>query len=154
MMEGKLTRREPDLSDFTPNQVSLAENAMLSYLEWERGRELETILSETPLVSELYMFGGTPDWYGLIDGVPTVMDIKTGKGIYDEALYQGAAYAHLLGENGYEREPTVRVLQVGRDETEGFSERVVTDTDCYWQVFLDALKLYRSIQAAKGANNG
>src|SRR3990167_1937583 len=68
LIQAHLTKTEPDLSDFTPNQVSLAENALLSFMEWTKGRELETILSETPLVCEDCRFGGTPDWHGLIDG--------------------------------------------------------------------------------------
>ena len=45
-------------------------------------------------------YGGTPDWYGLLDGIPTVLDLKTG-GLYPEQLVQAAAYRLLLVEAGH-----------------------------------------------------
>jgi hypothetical protein len=124
MIQCHLTGEELDLSDYTPNQVSAAENAVLSFFEWEKGKELETIRSEAQLVSETHKYGGTVDWYGTINGQAALVDIKTGKAIYDEMVYQVAAYAQLLVENNYSLKE-VRILQVGRDETEGFSERVI-----------------------------
>ena len=35
-----------------------------------------------------------------------------------------------------------RILRVGRDETEGFEERVVTDTEKYFRVFQNLLEIY------------
>lgn len=150
MIAHHLGASEPDPSDYTPNQVSLAENACLSYYEWEKGKEMETILVEAQLVSEDYEYGGTIDWYGLVDGLPTLVDLKTSKALYDDHVYQLAAYRNLLWENGHTVE-TARLLQVGRSEDEGFSERVFPGPtiEPYFDVFSAALALYSAIRATK-----
>jgi hypothetical protein len=150
MIQCHLTSEELDTSDYTPNQVSTAENSVLSFLEWQKGKEMETILSEEQLVSEALGFGGTVDWYGELGTKLTLVDLKTGKAIYDEMIFQVAAYDWLLGENGYSVNE-VRVLQIGRDETEGFSERVIPAAAIgpYFEVFRAALALYNAIRASK-----
>jgi len=146
---------EPDFADHTANQRALAENAVLSFTAWRRGREMETVLAEVPLVSERYAYGGTPDWYGLVDGRRVLLDFKTGKAIYDEHLYQVAAYRGLLVENWHGVDE-VRVLQVGRDEGEGFSERVILGSaiESYWRVFLAALRVRAAIAATRRGRDG
>lgn len=150
MIAHHLGGAEPDLDDYTPNQVSLAENACLSYYEWEKGKEMVTVLVEAQLVSEGFEYGGTIDWYGTVDGVPTLVDLKTSKALYDDHVYQLAAYHNLLVENGHEVE-TARLLQVGRSEDEGFSERVYPgdSIEPYFNVFLNALGLYNAIRTTK-----
>jgi hypothetical protein len=99
------------------------------------------------LFSEKYGYGGTIDFYGLIDRLWTLKDYKTAKAIWPEHLYQVAAYRQLLEENGHKVE-AVGILQIGRDETEGFSERVITDTSREWQIFEHCLCLYNLKAAA------
>jgi len=126
--------------------IDKAENCFLSYLNWEKGHKVEPILCEAPLVSEHYGFGGTVDMYALVDGIPTIVDYKTGKAIYPEHIYQVAAYKTLIVENllaGDALPQAVRILQIGRDETEGFSEKVVADTTREWQIFEHCLAIYR-----------
>jgi hypothetical protein len=127
--------------------VDRAENSYLSYLEWEKGHKVEPKLLEQPLVSEKYGYGGTLDFYGLIDGVWTLKDFKTAKAIFPEHIYQDAAYRQLLEENGHKVE-AVGILQIGRDETEGFSEKVITNTSREWQIFKHCLALYNLRAAA------
>lgn len=124
--------------------IDKAENCFLSYLAWEKQHEVEPIACEAQLVSEKYGFGGTVDMWCRVDGVPTILDYKTGKAIYAEHIYQVAAYRYLVEENGYGVKPeAVRILQIGRDETEGFSEKVVTDTAREWELFQHCLAIYR-----------
>ncbi len=135
---------KPDLSDYTPNQIELAENSLLSYWAWEKQHKIEPIITEEPLVSEFYRYGGTPDCYCLLDSVLTLLDFKTGKAIYDEYFYQVSAYAHLLEEQG-KSVRNFRILRIGRDADEGFSEEVVSEGDRifrYWQVFEHLLAIY------------
>lgn len=150
MIAHHLGASEPDLDEYTPKQVSLAENACLSYYEWEKGKAMETILVEAQLVSEGYEYGGTIDWYGTVDGVLTLVDLKTSKALYDDHVYQLSAYRQLLTENGHDVEVS-RLLQVGRSEDEGFSERVYPgdSIEPYFNVFLGALNLYNAIRATK-----
>ena len=150
LIQCHLTARAPDISDYTPQQVSLAENAVSSFQAWARGKAVETRQTEWPLVSETHRFGGTLYWYGTVNGRPTLIDFKTGRAIYDDHVYQIAAYHQLLIENGYEVDE-VRVLQVGRSEDDGFSERVLPDPAIkpYWKVFQAALLLKGVIDATK-----
>jgi hypothetical protein len=140
----------PDLDDYSKNQISRAENSVLSFHEWAKGRKLVTFHSERLMVSEELCYGGQADWIGEIDGVTTLLDLKTGKAIYDEMLYQVAAYWNLAEE---ERQgiKEIRILQVGRSEDEGFSERIIPAASIpkYFAVFTAALHLYQTIKAAK-----
>ena len=56
-------------------------------------------------------------------------------------IFQLAAYRWLLRENGYGVD-NARILRIGRDETEGFEERAVSDLDDEFQVFLHCLNIY------------
>lgn len=127
---------------YASDLVDKAENCFLSYLQWEKQKTVKPILCEEPLVSEKYGFGGTIDFYGLIDGVLTLKDYKTAKAIYPEHLYQVAAYRQLLEENGHPV-AAVGILQIGRDETEGFSERTIADSSREWKIFEHCLALYQ-----------
>jgi hypothetical protein len=144
-----------DREAFNPEQIGLAENAVLSFYEWERinGYKMVTKHIELPLVSEACMYGETIDWYGDIDGKKWLVDIKTSKGLYPEHVYQVAAYWSLLAENGLAVDG-VRLLRVGRTEDEGFYDHVVFPPQLHeaWQVFSAALDLYRAKQKyEKGA---
>jgi hypothetical protein len=131
-----------DPKDYPKDLIDKAENCFLSYLTWEKQHKVEPILCEAPLVSDKYRYGGTVDMFARIDGVLTIVDYKTGKAIYPEHLYQVAAYRVLLEEHGYIGE-AVRVLQIGRAENEGFSEKVIDDTKVEWQIFWHCLQVYR-----------
>ena len=111
---------ELDLADYSPNEISQAENAFLKFCEWKKAHVLEPILVEKPLVSEAFRFGGTPDFYGKVDGILTLLDLKTG-GIWPEHFWQIAAYGMLLAEAGHHVDQRI-LLNIGRDETENFVE--------------------------------
>lgn len=136
-------KTKPDLSEYSPEEIDLAENAFISYLEWEKNKVIEPILLEHPMVSEIFKFGGSLDCYAKIDGVLTLCDYKTSKAIYPEHFYQVSAYLQLLYEHGHKVEQ-VRILQIGRDSTEGFSEQVknVNDMELYWKIFRSCLDIY------------
>jgi len=141
---------EPDLDDYSKHQIDRAENSVLSFHEWAKGKTLKTFHSERQMVSEQLRYGGTCDWIGEIDGVTTLLDLKTGKAIYDEMLYQVAAYWGLTQEE-HQGVKEIRILQVGRSEDEGFSERIIPAATIpkYFAVFTAALHLYETIRAAK-----
>lgn len=132
---------DPDLGDYTPNDVQVAKNSVRKYWEWANGKEIEVLEADTEMVSDAWRFGGKLDLYAKIDGRFTVLDLKTGKAIYDEHVMQCAAYAELLREQGKQVDE-VRILQIGRSEAEGFTERVVGDWQNYWLAFLALRQLY------------
>lgn len=130
-----------DLTEYSPKEISLAENAMIKFLGWRKAHDFKPILIEKPLVSEQHCFGGTIDAYGVLDGVPALIDLKTSGHIYDDMQYQLAAYRQLLTENGYQVD-SARILRIGRDESEGFEERIFGGLDKAWEVFWHLRQIY------------
>jgi len=136
-----LKNEKPDTSEYSAEDIEKAETCLIKYWDWQKGHKVEPIMLETPLVSEQYQFGGTIDFFGKIDGQPTLLDFKTGKAIYDEFFYQLAAYEQLLAEANQLIEVT-RILRIGRTDDEGFEERTIGKLDKQWQVFLNCLQIY------------
>lgn len=135
---------DPCTKDYTQNQIDQAENALISYFEWEKGKHIEVIHTETALVSEYYRYGGQFDILANIDGIATLLDIKTGKAIYPEMVIQLAAYEWLISEIISLEIKSAKILRVGRDETEGFEVKDFTDKiETGWQIFKRLLEIYR-----------
>jgi len=141
MIQCHLTGEELDESNYSPVDIDHASNAVIKYFDWEEQHEVKPIFCEMPLVSDTDRYGGTVDCYCELDGVPTLLDFKTGKAIYDEYFVQLAAYKELLVQHGYPVDQC-RILRVGRDEIEGFEERSVVDTRKYFRIFKDLLDVY------------
>jgi hypothetical protein len=150
MVECEWTGEVFDSGAYSPEQISLAENALLSFFAWQEEHNVKPLLVEVQLVSGLG-FGGTIDCYAVVDGVMTLIDLKTGKGIYPEHFHQLAAYSQLLAENDYAVE-NVRILRIGRTEDEGFEERVVTREQLkpHWEIFEACLKIYGLQKKTRG----
>lgn len=141
MVQAHLQGETIDTSLYSPMQVELAENSLLSFFEWASRHTIEPIICEIPMVSEKLRFGGTVDCYCKLDGKPTLVDFKTGKAIYDEYFVQTSAYKELLIEHGHPVEE-IKILRIGRDETEGFEERSISDSRKYFEIFQNLLKIY------------
>lgn len=141
MIQADLQGTQIDKAQYSPIQVDLAENALLSWFEWKKRHIIEPVHCEVPFVSDRMKYGGTVDCYCKLDGKPTLLDFKTGKAIYPEYFVQLAAYAELLRENGYPVDEC-RILRVGRDATEGFEERSVADTRDWFEIFQHLLSVY------------
>jgi hypothetical protein len=146
MIQEDLGGHQWNRNAYSADQIDLAENAILSYYEWQRinACDMKTEHIELPLVSEVHRYGGTIDWYGEINGEKWLVDIKTSKKIYSNHQFQVAAYWQLLQEHDY-RVDGVRLLRVGRTEDEGFEDYIldVPTLSSAWNVFEAALKLYR-----------
>jgi hypothetical protein len=141
LIECDLYGIEPYLRDFSPNDVEAAKRSVSSWYAWRRGKEIVPILHEAPMVSEVHRYGGTIDHFCLIDGVRTLLDVKTSKAIYGEHLLQVAAYKVGLEENDHPVDET-RIVRVGREEGEGFEDKLVDQLDKRFEAFLHALALH------------
>jgi len=126
MIMAHLKKETIDTSDYSADFIDLAENSFLSYLQWEKQHEVQPILVEKPLVSEEYMFGGTPDLYCKLDGMYTLVDFKTGKSIRDSASYQVAGYGILIEENDPTFVADYRILGIGKDANDAWNEVVIS----------------------------
>jgi hypothetical protein len=133
-----------ELGEWSEDQITRAGHAVKAWQDWKRGKKLEVRAGEMQLVSEQLRFGGTCDLIAVVDGLPTLVDFKTGKGIYDEHLYQVAGgYTLLLHEYCGEPPAEVRILRIPRTKDESFEERRVEEYDAYQSLFLHALAIYR-----------
>ena len=141
MIQSDLTGTKVNFDEFSKLHIDLAENAFISYLEWKKRHSIEVVFCEKPLVSDKLRYGGTIDCLANIDGVLTLLDFKTSSAVYNEYFVQLAAYRNLLEEQGYQVEQS-RILRIGRDETEGFEERTITDTKKYLKIFKNLLEIY------------
>jgi hypothetical protein len=139
-----LKGEKTETAEYSAEQIDKAENCFLKYLEWERQRKVEPVRLETPMVSEEYGFGGTPDFVGFIDGAMTLMDFKTGKGIYPDYWIQLGGYWILTVEQdiGHAIE-NFRILNIGRDESEKFVEEQRSNVLREESIFLHALAIYK-----------
>ena len=150
MVECDIKEEKPNFSDSSPNQISAAENAFIKWLMWRDKNKFELIGSEMQLVSESLEYGGTLDIFAKVNGVPTVLDIKTSKGVYSEQRTQVVAYKKLLQENGHDVRDS-RVIRIGRDENEGFDDILIGGEDLHWTRFLACLNLYRANKNVENA---
>lgn len=91
---------EPDMAKHYEKVVSLARQGFENYLRWAENNRIKIVQQETPLVSELYQFGGTLDAIGIdSQGKLCLLDWKTSSGIFLDFLLQLAAYMILWDEN-------------------------------------------------------
>lgn len=137
----ELTGQEPDFTEWTDEERNSTLLPMAQFHKWRDEHEIEPILMETPFVSEKHQFGGTPDFYGLVDGVKTLVDFKTGKAIYEEYYSQVAAYAEVLEEHGYPIED-IRILRMSKEVGDDGDYKLVTNRDMWFTIFLDCQDIY------------
>lgn len=141
IIECELSDKKLDLSDNTPNEIKMAKNSVAKFHKWKEQNEFEVVKCEISLVSEEHKFGGTADIYCILNGKKTLIDLKTGKAVYLEHFCQVSAYEQLLIENGYPVED-VRILRIGRDESEGFDDLGVPNRELHWDKFLRLRDIY------------
>jgi hypothetical protein len=149
LIECHIKNETPVLDDYTKNQIDQAENSVLKFFEWERTNKLEVIGSELELVSNKHNFGGCCDIYATLNGAKTLIDLKTAKGIFPEMITQVAAYSMLLEENGHPVED-IRILRIGRDETEGFEDHKASQIELHKEKFLHCLAIYTLDKKLRG----
>lgn len=135
---------EVHLGDFTPDQLTRARHGLNTFQQWLKSHQLEAVLLEQPLVSDVHRYGGTPDVLAFLDGELVLIDIKTSSGIWPEYQYQLGAYWRLLQEAGQEIKGA-RILRIGKEEGEGMEERVYSGIEILngWHVFAHCLEIYR-----------
>lgn len=108
------------------------------FLNWYKKHTVEVILMEESLSCEL--FGGTVDFYGIIDGKKTVMDFKTSKSIYSSQFLQISAYVYMLEQQGYEVDQ-VAVLAINSGKVT-YKTMDRSNMDKYINTFLSLAKTF------------
>ncbi len=156
LCECHLKEQEPDTSDFSPNDLAKAENAYIKFLSWWDGNGFELVASEAQLVSAKLEYGGTLDIVAKDkEGILHLCDIKTSKAVYDEYFFQCAAYRELWNENKPDQQITgaTYIVRIGKEcDPDDFETPSRQNLDNEFQVFLNCLALYKSLQVIKNKN--
>lgn len=126
----------------TEDVMGKASVAFGAFLEWADTTKLETVETETRMVSEKYRYGGTLDAM-LIRGKLSLGDWKTSNSLYSDYLIQLAAYKNLWEENHPDR-PVLGGLHLIRfDKIHGdFTHRWFSELDEAWRSFVLMRELY------------
>jgi hypothetical protein len=128
----------------SPHVTDKATWAFMAWEDWKKSVDLKPVFVEQTVFSETHGYAGTMDLLAYVNDVLTVLDWKTGKAVYPEALVQNAAYRHALREMNHgdavqglivrlpkiETDPEFQVVKVEQPESELLS------------VFLNAKKLW------------
>lgn len=149
MILADLADIHPDWKEYEPYVIDQAENSFRKWLDYKKRHDIKPIFTEKPMVSEKYRYGGILDLYCNLDGVPALVDFKTSKAIYEEMWYQVSAYHWMLIEAGL---PVgeCHILQIGRDETEGFNTQMRKNLETEFEIFKHALGIYYAKRKLKG----
>lgn len=119
------------------------------FLKWHDRVRPEVVEIERMMCSPTHGLAGTPDLIARVDGKLTIMDWKTGSGIYPEMFLQLAAYAVMYEEEFNEPIEALHVVNASLKNV--FRDRAETDVEKYKTAFLQTLNLYRSVKAIEEA---
>jgi len=145
MVEAELLAEAVDTSEYSAEAIEAATNAMASFHAWARKHEYDVLGVEQKMTSRKWRVGGTCDIYWVLDGIHTLTDLKTGKGIYPDHKCQAMAYAQIMRENGL-RVDRVGILNIPRDEDERFAyEDILPDDEpIYTDIFEHCIAIYNA----------
>ena len=133
----------PDVSEYSPADLELAQNALSAYIAWEAGIKPDYVAHEIPCVSDKFGFGGTVDMLCRVGGALWLVDFKTCTNIYREHVIQVAAYQQAFVEARGESVQQVHILRVGKDGA--FEHHRIPDESLGfgWQVFCHLLAIHK-----------
>jgi len=142
---------DPDTKGLPKAIVDKAEGCFLTFLDWEKGRELEVLGSEIQVVSEKTPTGGTIDHLirtaltKMIKGAVEILDIKTGKDIYLEAKIQVSKYGRVW-EELYPDRPVkgYHILRLGPNGE--FTHKFFPNLDGYDLIYEHCSEIYHLIR--------
>ena len=149
---GLPVKEQPKISD-------AAQWAFMAWEDWKKQANLRPLAAEQTVWSLRHGYAGTMDLLAEVDvvgagRVTAVLDWKTGKAVYGEALLQNAAYVHALCEMTLATPPVhgliVRLPKVESDPAFEVKHVQAGEQDELLQVFLAARDLWRWQQVEQG----
>lgn len=117
----KATERLEDGEVLVNEEFASDEWIMLQgFIDWHRKYNPKLILKEVSAVSDELKTGGTVDRVYEIDGVRTIIDIKTSNKIHDSYWVQVAVYAKMFEDKGIpiENVAVLRLRTLGKEKFE------------------------------------
>lgn len=146
LIECKLKNIKTDsstLKDYTMNEIQTAYLSYDNFLKWIKTHNIKMIATELRIVSEKYRYGGTIDFIAEIDGVLSLIDLKSGSGVYDDMKIQLSAYKQLYVEKYKKEIDTCYIIHIPHEKDKNFVEyRYNNLSNEFWQ-FYHLLKFYQ-----------
>jgi len=141
LIECDLKGLQPNIGDFSINNLMLAQNAYNAFKKWWDDKNFKFYKSECVIVSEEYKYGGTIDLLARRENDIYLIDFKTSGGIYPEHLLQVSAYEYAYSQ---EIEPIkeVYILQLSKQD-DSFSEHYISreQLNLAFEAFLHCISL-------------
>src|SRR4029450_4435399 len=116
--------------------------AVESWKDWAKSIALEPLAIERTVYCQACGYAGTLDLYARVEGVLTILDWKSGRAIYPEALLQNVAYRHAAGRQGLPSAQGLIVRGARRGVDPAWEVMVVPET-LVLDDFLAAARLWR-----------
>lgn len=115
LMLGKVWKGLEQWEALNDENKLIAEMSWESFMNWCKMYKPVTLATEVPMVSELYQFGGCPDWIGTIgDGSLTIIDWK--RSVYTNYITQVSGYRQLWNENHPDKiVDQAEILKLGKE---------------------------------------
>jgi len=136
-----VTKKTPDLKDFTSNQITEAQKSAQSFAVWWDESGLIFNEYQKQVISEQFRYGGTLDLILSGNGNLFLYDMKRSKGIWPSMKIQIAAYKNAYEEQEGKRIDECYILHL--------QEEVVTpirvtpsEIKAGWEVFKHLRSLY------------
>ena len=132
---------------------AILKNSIDKFLKWEGDNKVIFHEVERMIYSKKLNYAGKFDFLCEIDGKLWIGDIKTSTGIWDEYLFQTAAYQQAYTEETGAKVAGSLIVRIGKD---GDEVEIKKSTDAqvtpYWinrNAFNHCLKLYRTLEILK-----
>lgn len=127
-----------------PRVVDDAQWAFMAFQDWANSVALKPIYIEQTVFSLQHGYAGTMDVLALVNGVPTLIDFKTGKAIYAEAYLQNVAYQHALREMGHRTAEAGVIVRLPKVQTDpAFEVGPVPPVEDLLPAFLAVIQVWR-----------
>lgn len=130
----------PDLFILKKGNLSLALDGW-DFTSFLKKYPIENLRNGEVVISEKERYGGTPDGYGIVNGVPTIFDIKrTPEKVKN--FMQMAAYA----KASTEKVEQMMIIPLNDKTDQGFSKPIIsTEIDKYFELFLYKRKEFKKV---------
>lgn len=113
------------------------------FMQWWEKTNIEVISAEQVFCSPTLKLAGTADLVCKVDGKLTIMDWKTGSGIYPEMFLQLAAYA-IMWEEEHPDQPIEQLYIVNASVKNMFQTDKSDQLEFFKKGYRQALELYRT----------
>lgn len=126
-----------------PRVNDQAQWAFMAFQDWANSVALEPIYIEQTVFSKAHGYAGTMDLLAKVNGVPTLIDFKTGKAIYAEAFLQNVAYQAALKEMGHDSAAGGLIVRLPKVDTDpAFETGIVPPCEALFPVFLSVKQVW------------